>query len=89
MIGFRRKTCDLGGANDFRLLYAEFTGRLPDAFIGRLNASQWWCRLHHLISQTFEHNRRRLDLTFNHHAEVAALPPDEADALLDWCEKGR
>jgi hypothetical protein len=38
------------------------------------------------IAKRFEHNRRRLDLTFNHHAEVAALPPDEADALLDWCE---
>lgn len=23
-------------------------------------------------------------LSFKHHAEVAALPPTEADALLDW-----
>jgi len=29
-----------------------------------------------------------LDLSFKHHAEVASLPPDEADALLDWCEDG-
>jgi hypothetical protein len=24
---------------------------------------------------------------FKHHREVAALPPAEADALLDWCEE--
>jgi hypothetical protein len=28
-----------------------------------------------------ETSRRREVLTFNHHAEVAALPPEEADAL--------
>jgi hypothetical protein len=39
------------------------------------------------VSKRFEINRRRLHLSFNHHAEVAALPPNEADALLDWCEE--
>lgn len=29
--------------------------------------------------------RRREVLSFEHHAEVAALPPATADALLDWC----
>jgi hypothetical protein len=33
----------------------------------------------------FERSRRRYQLTFKHHAEVAALPPAKADALLDWC----
>lgn len=32
-------------------------------------------------------SRRRDTLTFNHHAEVAILEPDEADTLLDWCEE--
>jgi hypothetical protein len=32
-------------------------------------------------------SRRREVLTFNHHAEVARLPPKDADRLLDWCEE--
>src|SRR5271170_1865578 len=32
-----------------------------------------------------ETSRRREVLTFSHHAEVAALDPADADALLDWC----
>jgi dsDNA-binding SOS-regulon protein len=39
------------------------------------------------VCKKFETSRRREALSFNHHAEVAALPPDEADALLDWCEE--
>jgi N6-adenosine-specific RNA methylase IME4 len=31
--------------------------------------------------------RRRNTLSFYHHAVVAALPPEEADRLLDWCEE--
>jgi hypothetical protein len=27
-------------------------------------------------------------LSFKHHAEVAALPADEADEILDWAESG-
>jgi hypothetical protein len=38
-----------------------------------------------MVCRKFETSRRREDLTFNHHREVAALAPDEADALLDWC----
>jgi N6-adenosine-specific RNA methylase IME4 len=34
-----------------------------------------------------ETNRRRLALSFKHHAEVADRPPEEADRLLDWCEE--
>jgi hypothetical protein len=26
-------------------------------------------------------------LSFNHHRSVAALPPEQADLLLDWCEQ--
>jgi N6-adenosine-specific RNA methylase IME4 len=32
-----------------------------------------------------EVSRRRDTLSFEHHAEVAALPTDKADELLDWC----
>lgn len=35
------------------------------------------------IARSFETSRRREALPFSHHAEVAALPPAEADALLD------
>jgi hypothetical protein len=43
------------------------------------------CRNAASIANAFELSRRRDNLTFRHHAEVSALPPDEADALLDWC----
>jgi N6-adenosine-specific RNA methylase IME4 len=32
-------------------------------------------------------SRRRDVLSFKHHVEVVALPPDQADALLDWAEE--
>jgi len=35
------------------------------------------------VAGSFESVRRRTDLTFNHHAEVASLPAPTADALLD------
>lgn len=37
------------------------------------------------VAGKFGSNRRRLVLSFAHHAEVAPLPPDQADELLDWC----
>lgn len=36
-----------------------------------------------MVSRKFETSRRREVLSFTHHAEVAALPSAEADALLD------
>ena len=33
------------------------------------------------VCPAFETSRRREDLSFRHHAEVAGLPPDEADVL--------
>lgn len=39
------------------------------------------------LCRKFETSRRRDVLSFNHHAEVAALQPPEADVLLDWCEE--
>jgi hypothetical protein len=39
------------------------------------------------VARAFEITRRHVDLSFAHHREVAALPPAEADALLDWCEE--
>lgn len=35
------------------------------------------------VAERFENSRRREDLPFSHHAEVAVLPPAEADSLLD------
>ena len=38
------------------------------------------------VAGRFEALRRRKDLSFSHHREVASLPPAEADALLDAAE---
>jgi hypothetical protein len=37
--------------------------------------------------RAFPASRRREGLTFSHHVEIASLPKQEADALLDWCEE--
>ena len=42
------------------------------------------CRAAARVARDFETLRRRDLLSFQHHREVAALPPDEAD---DWCEE--
>jgi hypothetical protein len=39
--------------------------------------------------EKFELSRRRESLSFSHHVEVADLPPNLADKLLDWCEETR
>jgi hypothetical protein len=39
------------------------------------------------VCRKFESSRRRDNLSFKHHREVAALPAADADALLDWCEE--
>ena len=45
------------------------------------------CKNAAAVCRTFETSRRRDVLSFNHHTEVASLPPAEADALLDWGEE--
>jgi N6-adenosine-specific RNA methylase IME4 len=40
------------------------------------------------VSQAFELSRRRDNLTFSHHAEVAALPPADQDWWLDQAIEG-
>jgi len=45
------------------------------------------CRNAAAITDAFEPSRQRDGLSFKHHAEVAALPAAEADALLDWAEE--
>ncbi len=45
------------------------------------------CRNAAVVCEAFDVSRRRDTLTFSHHAEVAALPAAEADALLDWAEE--
>jgi hypothetical protein len=39
------------------------------------------------VCRSFETSRRREVLSWSHHAEVASLPVDEADALLDQAER--
>lgn len=39
------------------------------------------------VAERFEFSRRRENVPFSHHAEVAALPPAEAEALLDEVEQ--
>lgn len=39
------------------------------------------------VSRSFETSRRREVLSYSHHVEVASLPPDEADELLDKAER--
>lgn len=39
-----------------------------------------------MVARAFEPSRRRDLLTFTHHRETAALPPEEADALLSKAE---
>ncbi len=45
------------------------------------------CKDAAFVCRSFETSLRRDVLSFQHRREVAALPPDEADALLDWCEE--
>ena len=45
------------------------------------------CRNVAVVCEAFDVSRRRDTLGFSHHAEVAALSPAEADALLDWAEE--
>src|SRR5947209_354653 len=39
------------------------------------------------VASKFEPSRRRPELSFSHHAEVASLEPEVADRLLDLAEK--
>jgi N6-adenosine-specific RNA methylase IME4 len=45
------------------------------------------CRHAGAVCDAFDIGRRRPNLTFKHHAEVASHDAAEADALLDWCEE--
>jgi hypothetical protein len=45
------------------------------------------CENYAVTARAFSGSRRRETLSFGHHAEVASLPPEEADKLLDWCEE--
>jgi hypothetical protein len=45
------------------------------------------CRNATCVARAFRLSRRRDKLSFSHHREVAALPEDEADRVLDWAEE--
>jgi hypothetical protein len=57
-----------------------------------VNAAEWegpayeTCRGAAFVAVRFETVRRRTVLSFSHHKEVASLPPDDADRLLDRAE---
>jgi hypothetical protein len=57
----------------------ELTARITELDESTLRGFRYVC-------QRFERVRRRTNLSFGHHREVASLPPDEADALLDRAE---
>ena len=38
------------------------------------------------VCRTFNTSRRHEVLSFEHHKILTTLPPEQADALLDWCE---
>jgi hypothetical protein len=38
------------------------------------------------VCSKFETNRRRLNLSFKHHAELTAMDPAAVEVMLDWCE---
>ncbi|MCE7001088.1 LmbU family transcriptional regulator [Saccharothrix sp. S26] len=40
------------------------------------------------VARGFPYPRRRVELSFQHHAEVAALPPQEQDRWLDAAQRG-
>jgi hypothetical protein len=46
------------------------------------------CQNYASVAGAFEISRRRENLSFGHHEAVAALTPQEADELLDWCVLG-
>jgi hypothetical protein len=39
------------------------------------------------VARRFPVSRRRESVSFAHHVELAALPPDEQEEWLDWCNK--
>lgn len=45
------------------------------------------CRKVAVVCAAFEMFRRRNNVDFSHHQEIASLPTPEADKVLDWCEK--
>ena len=58
-----------------------------------VNSEEWngpshgICRVAAVVCGKFEVLSRRNTLSFSFHQEVAALPIEEADQLLDWCEE--
>jgi hypothetical protein len=43
------------------------------------------CENYAVVARAFDSSRRRENVSFAHHREVATLPSREADELLDWC----
>jgi len=44
------------------------------------------CNMVVIVCRKFESIRRRINITFNHHREIASLPPNAEDRVLDWLE---
>lgn len=60
----------------------RYTDRYKDA-IAAAGLDYQTLRNYVWVSRRFDRSRRRPDLSFQHHAEVASLPPDEQDRWLD------
>jgi len=92
--------CDIGGTlgrarNSLQWLIGDWW-RYGDQYGHDLaqQVDQWGlafhtCQNYASVCSSFEISRRRENLSFRHHAEVAALAPQEADELLDWCVLGK
>ncbi|MFD1152718.1 LmbU family transcriptional regulator, partial [Saccharothrix hoggarensis] len=70
------------------LVYGQdrYTGRYRRA-VEAVGLDYQTLRNYAWISRKFEPSRRRSGLPFQHHAEVAALPPEEQDRWLDRAER--
>jgi hypothetical protein len=70
------------------LVYGEqrFSDRYRDA-IAAVGLDYQTLRNYAWVTRRFELSRRRQCLTFQHHAEVASLPPQHQDEWLDLAER--
>jgi hypothetical protein len=86
----------LGRVNDrFQWFVGDWWNYGCHRYGRRQQAAEEWglcpqtCDNYGSVARRFHPYRRREDLPFSHHAEVAFLPEHEADDLLDWCADGR
>lgn len=73
---------DWAAAGDHRYGRLKEVSEQVEFDYATVNGAAW-------VSRAFpEFVRRRTNVPWSHHREVASLPPAEADALLEWCASG-